>query len=371
MTTIRRLTSASFASWLRIGITVFTQIVLLPVYLSYWNKTTYGVWLAIQAAISLTTLPDTAYQNYLGYEFLKIGSRNHSRLSVVFSASIPISLAIGLIELTTVFVLVKLHVQNWLLGTNSDVDSQLLKDAGIVLLIQSIVWPIFGSVGGTAGRLLSPFGHFSRMAWWGVFAILVTSVAPAIAVILGAGLLGAGIVLGLATILFNVPLFADMYRIAKREGLVFTRPDLALGLTNLWNSSVLMVKTFLEMARQQGIRIILSPLVGVSAMAAFATMRTGANSVLQGLGTITNPLMPELMRFLVARDQARSEASFAIVWLVVAACMAPAVIVMQWLAPHFFALWTRGKITFDPLLFATLSDAILIVAARYGRSARQ
>jgi O-antigen/teichoic acid export membrane protein len=362
MTTILRLTSASLASWLRIGITLCTQIFLLPVYLSYWDRKTYGVWLAIQAAISLTTLPDTAYSNFLGYEFLIIGGNDRRRISVVFSASVPISLAIGTIELIAVFLLVRLGAQAWLFGTNSAVDSQLMKDAGIVLLIQSMIWPIFGSVGATAGRLLSPLGYFPRMAWWGVVTTIATSLIPAIAVILGAGLLGAGIALGLATVLYCVPLYADIYRIAKREGLVFVRPDWAMGLRNLWNSSPLIAKTLLEMTRQQGIRIILSPLAGVSAMAAFATMRTGANCVLQGLNTITNPLLPELMRFLVARDQARCEASFAVVWLVVTACMAPAVIVLQWVAPHLFGLWTRGKISFDPLLFATLSDGILIYA---------
>jgi O-antigen/teichoic acid export membrane protein len=362
MTTILRLASGSLASWMRIGITFCTQIFLLPVYLSYWDRKTYGVWLAIQAAISLTTLPDTAYSNYLGYEFLKIGGSDRDRISVLFSASVPISLAIGTIELITVFLLVTFGAQDWLFGMNSAVDSQLMKDAGIVLLIQSTIWPIFGSVGATAGRLLPPLGYFPRMAWWGVVTTIATSLIPAIAVILGAGLRGAGIALGLATVLYCVPLYADIYRIAKREGLAFVRPNWAMGLRNLWDSAALLGKTLLEMTRQQGIRVILSPLVGVSAMAAFATMRTGANCVLQGLNTITNPLLPEMMRFLVARDQARSEASFSVVWLVLTTCMAPAVIVLQWGAPHLFALWTRGKIAFDPLLFATLSDGILIYA---------
>jgi O-antigen/teichoic acid export membrane protein len=190
----------------------------------------------------------------------------------------------------------------------------------------------------------------------------VMAIAPAVAVIAGAGLRGAGVVLGAASILYCLPFFIDIVRLLRREDIVVRRPDAALGLGNLWKSSALIVKTFLEMARQQGIRIILSPMVGVSQMAAFATMRTGANSVLQGLNTITNPLLPELMRFLVGKDQAKSEASFGVVWLVVIACMAPAVIVLQGVAPHLFSAWTRGKIVFDPLLFATLSDAILIYA---------
>jgi O-antigen/teichoic acid export membrane protein len=362
MSTIRRLTSASLASWLRIGITLFTQIFLLPVYLSRWDKNTYGVWLAIQAAVSLATLADAAHQNFLGFEFLKIGSDDRALISRVFSASIPISLGIGSLEILAVSLFVKQGAQDWLFGLKSATDAVLLSDAGKVLIIQSLVYLLFGSVGGTAGRMLSPFGYFPRMAWWAVISTIVTSAAPAIAVLLGARLLGAGVVLGVATVLLNIPLVYDMYRIGQREGLSLMRPDLDLGLRNLRNSLALMFKGFLEMARQQGTRVILSPLVGVSEMAAFATMRTGANSVLQGLNTITNPLLPELMRFLVARDQERSEASFGVVWLVVTVCMAPAVIILQWAAPHLFVLWTRGKFTFDPLLFATLSDSILIFA---------
>jgi hypothetical protein len=335
---------------------------LLPVYLSYWDKKTYGVWLAIQAVIGLTMLPDSAYQNYLGYEFLKIGRNDRSRMSEVFSASIPISLVVEAIELIALVVLVRLGMQAWLFGMDAVADSELAKDAGIVLLIQWTASTVVGGVAGTAIRVLAPFGYYPRMAWWGVVASITMSASPALAVAFGAGLCGAGIALGVATILYCVPVFVDIYRILKREGLGLARPDWALGLRNLWNSSVVLVKSFLEMARQQGIRVILGPLVGVSEMAVFATMRTGANSVLQGLNTITNPLLPELMRFLLVRDQARSEASFGVVWLVVAVFMAPAVIVLQWIAPHLFALWTRGKIQFDPLLFATLSDGILIYA---------
>jgi len=362
MTTLRRLTSASVASWLRIGVTLLTQIFLLPVYLSYWDKRTFGVWLAIQATTSLTTLVDGAYQNYLGYEFLKIGSGNRERISALFSASIPVSLVVEAIELLAVFLLVQWGAQDWLYGLHSVDDARLMSEAGAVLMIQAFSATIVGGVAGTVVRVLTPFGYFPRMAWWGLLAGIVMAVGPAVAVVLGAGLLGAGIALGAVSLLYCVPFFVDIYKLLRREKIVVSRPDLALGIRNFLKSSALIVKTFLEMARQQGIRIILSPLVGVSQMAAFATMRTGANSVLQGLNTITNPLLPELMRFLVGKDQARSEASFGVVWLVVIVCMAPAVIGLQWLAPHLFAAWTRGKITFDPLLFATLSDAILIYA---------
>ena len=122
------------------------------------------------------------------------------------------------------------------------------------------------------------------------------------------------------------------------------------------------MQSLLEMARQQGSRIILAPLAGVADMAAFATMRTGANFALQGLNTITGPVMPELMRFLATRDQPRAESTFAIVWLMLCAVLSPAIVVVQWLAPALFPLWTHGKIAFDPWLFGMLSLGVAVLA---------
>jgi O-antigen/teichoic acid export membrane protein len=116
------------------------------------------------------------------------------------------------------------------------------------------------------------------------------------------------------------------------------------------------------MVRHQGVRLALVPMTGVSEMAAFSTMRTGANFALQGLSTITVPVMPELMRYLVARDQPRMESTFAIVWLVLCAVLSPVVLVIQALAPELFPIWTRGKIAFDPALFSMLSTGVLVFA---------
>lgn len=362
MTAIKRLVSGSVAAWVQIGVAMSTQIALVPLYLSYWDKETYGVWLMIQAVIGLTTLFDMGHQNFLGNEFLKVGGRDRALTSKIFYSSLPIAFLIGLIELVIVAVAIATGAQQWLFGLDAAEHGGLLKQAGIVLIIQSAVWLIVGCCGGIAGRVLIPFGYYPRMAWWGVFASIVTSTVPAVAVVFGADLLVAGIVLGLTTLFYNIPLFADILRIMKRELLIPVSPDWMTGLDNFTKSILLTGKTFLEMARQQGVRLILSPIVGAADMAAFATMRTGANVALQSLGTVTNPLMPELMRFLNQKDQVRSEAVFGLVWLLVVLALGPAIIVLQWLAPLLFSLWTRGKIPFDPQLFTMLSLGVLIYA---------
>jgi O-antigen/teichoic acid export membrane protein len=280
----------------------------------------------------------------------------------IFYSSLPIAAFLGLIEFIFVAGIVMTGWQHWLFGLSPAQYHDLVGQAGLVLLIEAAVWLAAGCCGGIAVRMLSSFGYYARMTWWGVFAGIVTSTMPAVAVMLGSDLLGAGIVSGLATCFYCLPQFSDLWRIMKNEGLHPLRPDYRLGLHNLAKSNLLTSKQFLDMVRLQGVRLIIGPIVGVSDMAAFATMRTGAHFALQGVGTVTTPLMPELMRFLRLKDQERTEAAFGFVWLLVLAAMCPAVILLQCFAPIAFELWTRGKLPFDPALFGLLSYGVLIYA---------
>jgi O-antigen/teichoic acid export membrane protein len=135
-----------------------------------------------------------------------------------------------------------------------------------------------------------------------------------------------------------------------------------LGYSNFRKSLPLLGKSLFENIRQQGVRLILAPLSGPAGLAAFSTMRTGANVALQGLNTIINPLVPDLMRFLHDRDQQRSEAAFATIWIVLVALMAPGVVILQAFVEPFYLIWTQGKIDFNPLLFALLSLGVLVYA---------
>jgi O-antigen/teichoic acid export membrane protein len=135
-----------------------------------------------------------------------------------------------------------------------------------------------------------------------------------------------------------------------------------LGYSNFLKSLPILGKSLFENVRQQGVRLVLAPLTGPVGLAAFSTMRTGANVALQGLNTIINPLLPDLIRFLHDRDQPRSEAAFSTVWVVVVAFMAPGVVILQTFIEPFYVFWTQGKITFDPLLFALLSLGVLVYA---------
>jgi O-antigen/teichoic acid export membrane protein len=229
--------------------------------------------------------------------------------------------------------------------------------------MQSVSWTWVASISGLFTRVLAPFGYFPRVTWWGFVYSVITAFAPLVAVVLGGDLLQAGIAFVLGAFAYSIPLYIDLFRLMKKEGIPVMKPSWRIAFSNFSRSLALFAKSLFENIRQQGARLVLAPVAGAAGLAAFSTMRTGANVALQGLNTVTNPLMPDLVRFLNERDQPRSEAAFSTVWIVVIGLMAPGVVVLQTFVEPFYTMWTRGKIPFDPPLFAVLSLGVLIYAA--------
>lgn len=344
-------------------ISIGAQIALVPIYLTFWSPSIFGLWLTTISLITLFHIVDTGHQQFVGFEFLKVGHENLDRLAMILWAAIPMALGIAILQILVVVVLVRLGLFEWLF--QADGESALLPflpDAGFVLVLAIFVFSLFGSIGGILVRCLAPLGYYPRMAWWGAFFALGNALVPAGVVMAGGGLRPAGIGIAVWTALYNLLVYADMIRLIVRSGLGYRRPDLRLGIANLWRSQVLVGTAVLSMVRTTGTRIALAPLTGAAQLAAFATIRTGANVALQGLSTITNPLMPELMRYLRERDQERVEGGFALIWSALVAIMAPAVVILQVIVEPLFSMWTRNQIVFEPLLFALLSLGVLVFA---------
>jgi len=362
MSVAARLISGSAASWAQIAVAIATQIVLVPVYLVYWDVRTYGIWLAIQALVSLISMLDFGHQTFLGYEFLRIGTGGRSELSKYLWSGMVIGIVIGVAQIVLLAAFHLTGTLSVILGESSRPDPELLHSAGIVLVLLSIAWLIVSGISGLLTRVLTPFGYFPRVAWWGFAYAIVTALSPLIAVVLGADLLITGIAAACGSLAYAIPLYIDLFKLLRKEKILFSRPSWKLGYANFLHSLALFGKSLFENIRQQGARLVLAPLSGAAGLAAFSTMRTGANVALQGLNTITNPLMPDLIRFLHERDQKKSEAAFGTIWIVVMGLMSPGVIILQAFIEPLYTLWTRGKIPFDPMLFAVLSLSVLVYA---------
>lgn len=363
MSVSARLISGTVASWVQIGITLITQVLLIPLYLTYWDVQTYGLWVAVLAFTGILNSLDLGYQEYLGYEFLRIGKRNTGLIGKYLSAGVTLGFILGIFQIVIVLIIYGLGLIVALFGKSEILfDQTTAEQVSMLLLMQGAAWLVFGSVGGVLNRALFVFGHFPRMAWWGVFSSVAVNLTPALAVMLGAGLTGTGIALALAKIVSNIPVWVDMILLFKREGIRLRYPSWTLIWKNFVKSLYLCASGLLENMRHQGARMLLTPLAGAAGLAAFSTMRTGANVAMQGLHTITFPLMPELMGFLHKRDQTRSDVAFGTIWVVAVIVLGPVMVLLQLFIAPVYQVWTKNQIPFDPWLFASLSIGILVYA---------
>lgn len=362
MSTAVRLISGSAASWAQIGVTMAAQIVLVPIYLTHWSVKTYGIWLAIQGIMSALSMLDLGHQNYMGFEFLRLGRREMLMLCKSLWSALVIGVVISLSQILLMAVFIFTGILPILLGESGTTDFELMNAAGAALILQGVSWLMVMTIPGLMVRVLSAFGYYPRLAWWGFIYAIISAVAPLVAVVGGGDLLMASVAFAIGSFLYCTFLYVDLLKLLRKENVKFIKPSLPLGYSNFVKSIPILGKSILENVRQQGVRLVLAPLAGPIGLAAFSTMRTGANVALQGLNTILNPLLPDLMRFLHDRDQPRSEAAFATIWIVVVACMAPGVVILQTVVEPLYVFWTQGKITFDPLLFALLSVGVLVYA---------
>jgi O-antigen/teichoic acid export membrane protein len=218
--------------------------------------------------------------------------------------------------------------------------------------------------GAATSQTLAIYGLFPRTAAWGLAHTAAVLAAPAVAVLLEADLIAAGLAHIAAHMTVAVLIVTDIGRQARRHGLLVRPPiDWRMGAADAWRSLPLAARTFIDSFRQQGFRIVLGAFVGAGAVTTLATTRTFANVLHQGLSTITAPLLPELMRYVVNRDQDRVEGAFGIVWLTGFALLVPGVLLLTLLAEPVFLYWTCGAVSFDAVLFLTLLVAVLVYAA--------
>jgi O-antigen/teichoic acid export membrane protein len=361
MSTLHRFLSASAAGWVKILLTAISQLVLVPIFLGHWSVEEYGCWLIIQTIVSLSSIVSAGHLNYVGFEFLKVGDKRPDEFRVLFFSAVPWALLIASFEFLVLVALIYLGFMRSTFDPHGSLNEALLRQAFESLLLYSAV-ALVTSVAGLAGRAVAPYGYFPRMTWWQTYLGLIGTITSAVAVAAGADLLETAICSVLASLIFNIPIHIDLWRMLSRHAIRPMRPDWKTGFRNFTHSLAIALTTVLDIFRQQGVRVLLSSTIGISGMTAFATTRTMSNLSLQGIGTITAPVMPEIMRFLRERDAERTNAIIGFVWAMAVIVLAPVLIVFQWIMPVVYHVWTRGKIGFDPMLFGLFSISLLIFA---------
>ncbi len=357
MSSMRRWVSGGLASGTRVAVGLGIQLASVPIFLSAWSPGQYAVWLIVAGLAPLLSAVDLGHQNYLAQVFMS--ERDEQALRTAFASSLVAGAVIGLLGVTAAVGLV------WSGGVAliaRGAGSAIIHQAEVLVVLQSLTWLVVGSLGGLLTRAMARIGAFPRAAWWGAVEAAITGLAPLLAVGLGGDLIAAGVALAVATLAVNIPMLGDFTRVWLAKSGRLARPDLRLATHQVLVSLGITARDLLIQMRQQGVRLVLAPSVGLAQMTVFATTRTGANLAVQGLNAVLWPLEPELLRFVRERDASRVDVALAAIWILLAVLVAPGLVAAQFVVPPLFEAWTRGRIAFDPMLFALLSATVAVFA---------
>lgn len=340
------------------------QIITVPIYLSNWDAQTYGVWLIFLGLQGYLSLISVAYQQYTYAEVLKCGRGAPDDVRRVYWASLAVGYFIAAVEFAAILFFASPAVSTMLEPEVTSGASSFTDTIVLLLVLLGLLNLVAMPFGAITQRTMTIHGYYPRMAAWGLINTVTTLLLPAVAVAFGADFMVAGLALFTArTISASLALY-DIWRLARRYDLLLRpRIDWRMGFLYALYSLPLAGQAFIDSLRQQGFRILLGAYVGATSVTTLATTRTFANVLQQGLGTITGPLLPELMRYVVDREQERMEGAFAIVWLSVFALLMPGVLLLAVLAEPVFVFWTRGAVEFDAVLFLTLMSVVTVYAA--------
>jgi len=342
---------------------IIGQVAVVPILLSRWSSSTYGVWLAIHALVGLLSIVNSGYQTYLLSEFLKLGrGRRKDSISLVWS-SLPVAWVVSLLELVALCLICIVFGFGYLLPENPEPLGAGPSDISLILLAYASMNLLLMPFGGIATRLLTVYGYFSRLTAWAILRQLAALIVPVVFLLNGSDFLWVGLSWVAAHSLCGLFSTFDLFYLMRKEQLLgYSKPNRREGWSMLLKSQLITLRESLDTMRNRGMRILLAGAVGTSAVAVFSANRTVSNILQQGVSTITHPLLPDLMDAVVRRDQKDTEIMFAVVWSVLIFVMIPSMIVMQITIQPLFEWWTQGKIQFDPVLFSLFALGILVFA---------
>ena len=366
MSIARRMVSGNLAGLASIGINLGGQVLLVPLFLLHWSTAQYGVWLGLLTAVGVIQLIDNSHLDYVGFACMKLPSADRAGRSQIFWDALPalaLSAAAELILLTALLFSPLMPALFSLPADAPDVATIRMALAGLAITNYFFLFPVQ-----LIGRVLASMGHYPATAWWYAATQSAQLLFPALAVMLGAGLGGAAIAMAAGTIVMQTICLLSYLRLARAEGLTRRRPQVSAGLSRLGSGLMLGVSNLLENLQQTGFRLILLPFLGPIKLVQFSTMRTVANVVQQGMLMLTNPSVPELMRFVSDRDTARARMVMTAIIYVAVVVMCPGFVLLQAIVRPLFDAWTLGKVAFEPLSFVALSASVLFTGL--GQSAR-
>jgi len=356
MSSLNRIISGTSSGISRNFFALIVTILSLPIYLSFWTLDQYGAWILILVIISILNIPISSYQEYLGNEFLKLGKRNKIEISKILYGSTIIIFIYSVLLIFLIFFL--LNFTNLLYFIK--INQSLIDEASIAMIIIYLSY-IIGFICGLFTRALYPFYYYAKLNWIGLIIQIVLPVCQIFFVTLGFELVELSIVTFFTLNFLQIIYFIYILKLIKKEKLTYIKFYFLNNLNHLKNSIYLIIGSLAKIFKNEGVRLILAPFLGTTQMISYVTMNTANNFMRQIFSSFTNSLLIEFIDYINNNNKDKFLYTHTILYFIFCLIITPFAFFFQMIIPIIFEIWTRDKILFDPILFASLTSSFLIM----------
>lgn len=333
-------------------------ILFVPLLLKYWGSNSYGLWIAMNALYNIMKTFDAGHQSYIGNELCKLYTADQIELRQTLSSSILMALFIGALQIVISVAIIAFGFFGDAIGIEVSPDHSLRVKFVFVFLV--CTWVMYGSIGGILVKLYAPAGLYSRGILWGI-AIQITQTLSVLAVVIYGGGVVAALIAGATTqMIVSFVVILDIRNKFKHLYPFWRYGILALGFKNFVRSITLTCVGFLTQLQNSGITLAVTSALGTSMAPVITTFRTIANMFTQATGFITQPLMPELVRYHAQKDQHKITETICTFWLVSGLLINIGLLITLPVIELVYLKWTRHILVFDMPVYLLLAFAVAI-----------
>lgn len=353
-----RFLSGAIGSWFQIGLIFLINFSLVPIYLSNWSIKVYSAWILLISIWGISSFFHLGHSDFIYHKSLNFKSKIIKKSNIDVISSLPYALIISLIILIISYLNIDLNFISNLLKISPD-----LKEIwNISFFYIVIIGILLGSNKFFFQGPLAITGNFHIYIWSNFYHLLILSVVPGIAVLLGANFELAVKSLLIAEFVSLIFIYYFFIIILKNKGFKIYKPNFIIGFNNLILSLWTSLKNLVEFFNETGMRFIVSGIYGPIILVYFTTIRTVANLLSQILNTVGTPLLPELMYYVKNKKKKQVITIFELIYLMILLLLCPITFILQLVMPYFFELWTLGKFIFDPFIYLILTQSIIFHA---------
>lgn len=337
-------------------VTIFIQIVSVPVFLKYWGNVTYGTWLVLTAIPSYLIMSDLGFGSVAANEMtMQVARGDRENALRTFQSTWTLLLAVSaLVSVVALGVVSLLPIGRWIHSTTiSDVDVGLI----VLAFVLQVIFTLQGTLLGAGFRCE---GDYALGTIYSNLTRAAEATALIVAVSMGAGPVRAAFVYCAARAVST--LVVGWSLVHRHRWIVY-------GFTAASTDTVkrLAPPAFAFMAfplgnamSLQGFVALIGVLLGPVAVVTFATLRTLSRVGFQLMAMINNAVWPEVSAAIGASNFALTRklhraACQLVTWLGLL------VVSALWVSgPVVLRAWTHGRVNFDAHLFHGL---LLVVVA--------